>query len=103
MEEEIIITEPIEPTRYAQFNSLEAYNAVNVAIAKWKDKTTDGEYSRTETAYEYNPEPEPNWDGFFYMDAKPEMVDAGLFNNVVLLDAIPIETIDTIITNKIKL
>ena len=87
------ITEPIEPIRYAQFNTLEAYNAVNVAIAQWKDSQTQGEYSRTDTSYEYTPEPEPI-NNKYYMMAKPEQVEAGLFDGVVLLDNIPSQIIE---------
>ena len=85
-EEQII--EIIEPTRYAKFNSIEAYNTVNRSIAAWKDKQTNGEYSRTDTEYEYNPEPEQQG-GFYYMEALHEYINAGLFEGVELLDAIP--------------
>jgi hypothetical protein len=87
MEEEITI---IEPVRFAQFNSIEAYNAVNLAIVAFKDVASGGEYTRTGTVYEYDHEPEPQ-DGFYYMPALPELVDAGLFEGVTLLDAIPTE------------
>lgn len=96
MEEEI--TEIIEPTRYAQFTSLEAYNTVNTAIAAWKDQQTNGEYSRTDTSYEYNPEPEIAWNGSYYMPAKPEQVEAGLFEGITLMDSVPVEPIQ--ITNE---
>lgn len=81
-------------TKVAQFTSLEAYNEVNTAIAAYKDIQTNGEYNRTHTLYEYNPQPEPNWDGYFYMPAVTDMVKAGLFDGVVLLDSIPIEIIE---------
>ena len=76
--------------KYAQFVSLEAYNAVNVAIAQYKDQLTGGEYSRTETSYEYNPTPEAHADGFFYMPAEPDCVAANLFEGVTLLDSVPV-------------
>jgi len=83
MEEEIT-----QPTRFAQFNSIEAYNAVNLAIVAFKDVASGGEYTRTGTIYEYDHEPEPH-DGFYYMPALPELVEAGLFEGVTLLDEIP--------------
>jgi hypothetical protein len=86
MEQEITIT---QPTRFAQFNSIEAYNAVNLAIVAFKDAASGGEYTRTGTIYEYEPNPEPQ-DGFYYMPALPELVEAGIFNNVQLFDSIPI-------------
>jgi hypothetical protein len=87
--EEFEITEQItQPTRFAQFNSIEAYNAVNLAIVAFKDVASGGEYTRTGTVYEYDHEPEPQ-DGFYYMPALPELVDAGLFEGVTLLDEMP--------------
>ncbi len=80
--------------KHAQFTTIESYNEVNVAIAQYKDSLTNGEYSRTETAFEYNPNPEPHWNGMFYMPAKPNQVEAGLFEGVTLLDEIPIEVIE---------
>ena len=88
MEEIIEIT---QPTRFAQFNSIEAYNLINVAIVAIKDVASGGEYTRTGTLYEYNPNPEPAWDGNYYMPATPDMVEAGVFEGVTLLDAIPDE------------
>jgi len=76
--------------KYAQFTTIEEYNAVNIAIAEWKDQQTNGEYSRTDTSYEYTPEPEAI-NNNYYMPAKPEQVEAGLFYGVVLLDATPEE------------
>ena len=67
--------------KVAQFASIEAYNTVNRSIAAWKDKQTNGEYSRTDTEFEYNPEPEQQG-GFYYMEALPEYVNAGLFDGV---------------------
>jgi hypothetical protein len=90
MEEEII-EEITQPTRFAQFNSIEAYNAVNLAIVAFKDVASGGEYTRTGTIYEYEPNPEPQ-DEFYYMPALPELVEAGIFNNVQLFDSIPIIT-----------
>jgi len=90
MEEEITI---IEPIRYAQFTTIDEYNAVNIAIAAWKDGQTNGEYSRTDTSYEYTPEPEAT-NNYYYMPAKPEQVEAGLFEGVVLLDAMPSEIVE---------
>jgi hypothetical protein len=87
MEEEITISEPV---RFAQFASIEAYNAVNLAIVAFKDVASGGEYTRTGTVYEYDHEPEPQ-DGFYYMPALPELVDAGLFEGVTLLDEMPEE------------
>jgi hypothetical protein len=75
--------------KVAQFTSLEAYNEVNTAIAAYKDIQTNGEYNRTHTLYEYNPEPE-SVDGFYYMEARPELVEAGLFEGVALFDSIPV-------------
>lgn len=92
MEEQIEILEPI---RYAQFETIEQYNQVNTNIAAWKDLQTAGEYTRTETAFEYNPEPEPAWNEIYYMEARPEQVEAGLFEGVVLLDAVPVEEFPT--------
>lgn len=80
--------------KYAQFASLEAYNAVNVAIAQYKDQLTNGEYSRTETSYEYNPTPEAHADGFYYMPAEPDLIEAGLFEGVTLLDSVPVVETD---------
>jgi hypothetical protein len=91
MEEEITIQEPV---RFAQFKTLKAYNAINKAIVAYKDQQSDGEYTRTGTAYEYTPEPEQAWDGFYYMEVKPELIE--LFEGVMILDAIPIETINEI-------
>lgn len=90
MEEIFEITEPIEPIRYAQFETIEAYNAVNVAIIAYKDELSGGEYTRTNTLYAYSPEPEPNWDGKYYMPAEPDLVEAGLFDGVTLLDSVPV-------------
>jgi hypothetical protein len=95
-ESEFELTEPIEPIRYAQFTTLEAYNAVNTAIVAWKDQQTNGEYSRTDTVYEYSPEPEANWDGMYYMPATPDMVEAGLFEGITLLDSVPVEPVEEI-------
>jgi hypothetical protein len=92
MEEEI--TEIIEPTRYAQFETIEAYNAVNVAIIAYKDELSGGEYTRTNTLYAYTPEPEPNLDGKYYMPAEPDLVEAGLFDGVTLLDSVPVVETD---------
>jgi hypothetical protein len=64
--------------KYAQFNTIDEYNTINIAIAEWKDQQTNGEYSRTATSYEHNPEPEAI-KGNYYMPAKPEQVEAGLF------------------------
>jgi len=92
MEQEIIIT---EPTRYAQFPTLKSYNAINKAIVAYKDKQTNGEYTRTGTVHEYTPEPE-QVNEFYYMPALPELVDAGLFDGVVLVDEMLIEIINEI-------
>jgi len=73
----------------AQFPTLEAYQSANLAIVAFKDAASGGEYTRTGTLYEYNPEPEPTWDGNYYMTATPEMVEAGVFTGVTLLDSIP--------------
>ena len=89
--DEAQIIEIIEPTRFAKFNTIESYNTVNRSIAQWKDQQTNGEYSRTNTEYEYNPEPEANWDECYYMEALPEYINAGVFEGVDLLDSIPIE------------
>lgn len=91
---EEIIEEPIEPTRFAQFETIEAYNAVNVAIIAYKDELTNGEYTRTNTLYAYNPEPEPNWDECYYMEALPIYISNGLFNDITIIDSIPIEIND---------
>jgi hypothetical protein len=77
--------------KYAQFNSIETYNVVNLAIVAFKDVASGGEYTRTGTIYEYDHEPEPQ-DGFYYMPALPELVEAGLFDNVQLFDSIPVIT-----------
>jgi len=87
MEEEITIQEPV---RFAQFPTLKAYNATNKAIAAYKDKQTQGEYTRTGTQYEYTPDPE-QIDGYYYMEVKPELIE--LFDGVELVDVIPIEII----------
>jgi hypothetical protein len=86
MEEEITIT---VPTRYAQFPALEAYQSANLQIVEIKDEASGGEYTRTGTLYEYNPEPEPEWDGKYYMTATADMVEAGVFEGVTLLDSVP--------------
>ena len=93
MEKEITIQEPV---RFAQFQTIKAYNKVNASIVAYKDQQSNGEYTRTGTQYEYTPEPEKAWDGFYYMDVMPELVDAGLFEGVTVLDAIPIEIINKI-------
>jgi hypothetical protein len=90
MQQETTITEPI---RFAQFDTHKAYNKVNASIVAYKDEQTQGEYTRTGTQYEYTPEPE-QIDGFYYMPALPELVDAGLFDGVTILDEIPIETVE---------
>lgn len=95
-ESEFELTEPIEPIRYAQFTTIEAYNAVNTAIIAYKDELTGGEYTRTNTLYAYNPEPEANWDGMYYMPATPDLVEAGLFEGVTLLDSVPVEPVEEI-------
>ncbi len=77
-------------TKFAKFNSIEAYNAVNLAIVTFKDVASGGEYTRTGTIYEYDHEPEPQ-DGFYYMPALPELVEAGIFEGVTLLDSIPVQ------------
>jgi hypothetical protein len=82
--------------KYAQFNTIEAYQAANLAIVAIKDEASGKEYSRTGTLYEYNPEPESAWDGNYYMTATPEMVEAGVFDGVTLLDEMPIEIIEEI-------
>lgn len=80
--------------KVAQFASLEAYNAVNVAIAQFKDQLTGGEYTRTHTEFEYNPTPEAHADGFFYMPAEPALIAANLFEGVTLLDSVPVVETD---------
>lgn len=82
--------------KYAQFETIEAYNAVNVAIIAYKDELSGGEYTRTNTLYAYDPEPEPNWDGKFYMPAEPDLVEAGLFYEVTLLDSMPVEPVEEV-------
>jgi len=90
MEEEFITGDLIiiEPVKFAEFETIEAYNAVNLAIVAFKDVASGGEYTRTGTVYEYEPNPEPH-DGFYYMLALPELVEAGIFEGVTLLDEIP--------------
>jgi hypothetical protein len=83
MEEEIT-----QPTRFAQFNSIEAYNSINLAVVAFKDVASGGEYTRTGTIYEYDHEPTPIND-FYYMPALPELVEDGLFEGVELLDEMP--------------
>jgi len=92
MEEFELIEEIIEtlPTRFAQFNSIEAYNFINLAIVAFKDVASGGEYTRTGTIYEYDHEPEPQ-DGFYYMPALPELVEAGIFEGVTLLDEMTVQ------------
>lgn len=92
--EEFENTESIEPTRFAQFETIEAYNAVNVAIIAYKDELSGGEYTRTNTLYAYPPEPEPNWDGKYYMPAEPALIAANLFEGVTLLDSVPVVETD---------
>jgi hypothetical protein len=87
MQQETTITEPI---RFAQFDTHKAYNKVNASIVAYKDEKSGGEYTRTGTEYEYTSEPE-QIDGFYYMPALPELVEAGLFDGVTVLDGIPIE------------
>ncbi len=89
-------TEIIEPIRYAQFETIEAYNTVNVAIIAYKDELSGGEYTRTNTLYAYTPEPEAEWDGYYYMPAEPDLVEAGLFDGVTLLDSIPVEPVEEV-------
>ena len=85
---------PLPPTKYAQFQTLEAYLAQDAKIVAYKDQLTGGEFVRTVTEYYYTPEPEPNFDGLFYMEAKPEFQEAGLFSDCILLDQIPTECIN---------
>ena len=73
--------------KYAQLTA-EQYATINASIVAYKNEQTGGEFERTETEYYYTPEPEQNADGFYYMEAKPEFVEAGLFDGVVLVDEI---------------
>jgi hypothetical protein len=82
--------------KYAQFQTLEAYLAQDAKIVAYKDNLTNREFTRTETEYYYTPEPEQQWDGFYYMEAKPEFQEAGLFDGCVLLDSIPVKEVETI-------
>jgi hypothetical protein len=75
----------------AQFQTLEAYLAQDRKIVAYKDRLTDKEFTRTETEHYYTPEPELNWDCNFYMIAKGEFQEAGLFDGCALIDSIPIE------------
>lgn len=53
---------------YKKFETIEQYNIQNKAIVAYQDSVTNGEYSKSGTLFEYNPEPEPNpIDGFYYM------------------------------------
>ena len=79
---------------FAKFETIEEYNTINKAIAAFKDIETNGEYSRTQTEFEYNPEPESNWDDMYYMPAESKFINAGLFNGIELVSVIPIETIE---------
>ena len=79
--------------KYAEFETLEAYNAVNIAIVAFKDAASGGEYTRTGTVYEYDHEPTP-MNGLYYMPALPELVQAGIFDGVTLLDEMPVEIIE---------
>jgi hypothetical protein len=87
MEEEIILP----PYKYAQFETIEDYAAQNQRIVDFKNQQTSGEFERTDTEYYYTPDPEPAWNGLFYMEAKPEFQEAGLFDDCTLLDEIPVE------------
>ena len=80
----------LPPTKYAQFQTLEAYLAQDSKIVAYKDRLTNREFTRTDTEYYYTPEPELI-DGFYYMEAKGEFQLAGLFSDCILLESIPIE------------
>jgi len=80
----------LPPTKYAQFKTLKSYLAQDAKIVTWKNQLTNSEFTRTETEHYYTPEPEQQFDGFYYM-AKPEFQEAGLFTDCVLLDSIPIQ------------
>lgn len=84
---------PLPPTKYVQFQTLEAYLAQDAKIVAYKDMLTNKEFTRTDTEYYYTPEPELI-DGFYYMEAKPEFQEAGLFTDCILLDQIPMECIN---------
>ena len=81
----------LPPTKYAQFQTIESYLAQDAKIVAYKNQLTGGEFVRTDTEYYYTPEPEQQWDGFYYMIAKGEFQEAGLFDGGVLLNSIPVE------------
>lgn len=73
----------------AQFTTIDQYAIVNQRIVDYKNELTKGEFERTDTEYYYTPEPELV-NGYYYMEAKPEFQEAGLFDGCTLLDVIPI-------------
>ena len=87
--------------KYAQFKTLTKYNTVNLAIIAYKDILSNGAYTRSNTIYAYTPTPEPNWDGKFYMPADEDLIEAGLFKYITLVDEIPVEVKDEEIVNPI--
>ena len=74
--------------KYAQLTA-EQYTTINASIVSYKNEQTGGEFERTKTEYYYTPDPEQNADGFYYMPAKTEFIEDGLFDGVTLVDEIP--------------
>jgi len=92
--EELINEVVLPPTKYAQFQTIEAYLEQDAKIVAHKNQLTGGEFDRTDTEHYYTPEPEQQWDGFYYMEAKGEFQEAGLFDGCTLVESIPVEEIE---------
>lgn len=74
-------------TKWAKIASKEEFLQIDNKIVDHKNATTDGSYAKSGTLHEfYNPNMQPSGDGFYYMPASQDLIDAGIFEGVQLID-----------------
>ena len=72
---------------YIEFETLEEYQAINKAIVDYQNEVTNNQYKKTGTLYEYNNEPEPEWNGLYYMPFSKRFEH--LFEGLTIIKNIP--------------
>ena len=74
-------------TKWAKIASKEQFLQIDNKIVDHKNETTDGSYLKSGTLHEfYSPNMQPSGDGYYYMPASQDLIDAGIFEGVELTE-----------------
>jgi len=71
----------------AKFTSKEQFLQVDNKIVEYRNKTTNDSYLKSGTLFEYyNESIEPDKDGCYYIPATKELIEAGIFENIEIVE-----------------